>query len=192
MSNKVELYATQSLTVVSSSGSAVLLPSHKIWQATPLPADHHVYTLVGRVASEWSRFEHALDLIICDLANIEPEKGACITAQIMGPVPRLRVIITQLKQINTDESTSLAGEFKELMGICSDVAEDRNRLIHDSWYLYSASGDAGQFKSMPFKDPKYGIIQVDVDHINKTLERIERRQSKATTLHERVKALLKP
>jgi len=98
------LYTNQSVTIVSSSTSATQLPSYKVWTPTPLPPDHHVYTLVGRVASEWSRFEHTLDLIICDLANIEPEKGACITAQIMGATPRFRVIITQLKHINTKES----------------------------------------------------------------------------------------
>jgi hypothetical protein len=190
MSDKVELYGTESaVTIVSSSTNATLLPSHEIWLPTPLPANHEVYTLIGRVASEWSRFEHTLDLIICDLANIEPEKGACITAQIMGATPRLRVIITQLKQINTEESRSLADEFSQLMNKCYDVAEHRNRLIHDAWYQYTASGDPGQFRSMSFKDPKYGIFQVDMDHIAETLARIGRRQESAASLHERVKKL---
>lgn len=194
MSDKVELYgtSTQSLTVVSSSGSATLLPSDKVWQLTPLPSNHQVYTLVGRVASEWSRFEHTLDLIICDLANIEPEKGACITAQIMGAIPRFRVIITQLKHINTEASMALAKDFSDLMSRCHDVAEARNRLIHDTWYQYTASGDPGQFKSMPFKDPRYGIMKVDLDDIDETLGRIARRQESATTLHQRVKALSRP
>jgi hypothetical protein len=181
----------QVATVVSSSTSAALLPDYKIWKPTPLPPGHQVYALIGRVASEWSHFEHMLDLIIWSLANIEPEKGACITAQIMGPVPRLRTIITQLNQINTEESKLLAEEFKQLMNNCHDVAEHRNRLIHDAWYLYTPSGNPGQFKSMSFKDPRYGIFQVDVDDINETLERIARRQESASRLQERVMKVLK-
>jgi hypothetical protein len=52
------------------------------------PDDHPVYTLIGKVASKWSHLEHTLDLIIWDLAGIEPEKGACITAQMMGAANR--------------------------------------------------------------------------------------------------------
>jgi hypothetical protein len=188
MSDKFVLFSsTEISSVASSSGSATSLLTG--WKPTPLPPDHQVYTLVGRVASEWSRFEHTLDLIICDLANIEPEKGACITAQIMGPAPRLRAIITQLNQINTEASSELTKAFRELMHVSQDTAEDRNRLIHDAWYLYTPSGDPGQFKSMPFKNPQYGIIQVDVDHINNTLGRIRRRQETADALYKRVKAL---
>lgn len=53
---------------------------------TKLPADHSFYTLVGRVASEWSHFEHTLDLTIWELARwgtdgFTDQTAACITAQ---------------------------------------------------------------------------------------------------------------
>src|SRR3954462_14881620 len=56
---------------------------------TKLPDDHFFYNLVGRVASEWSYFEHTLDLIIWELATWQTDAltdqiPACITAQIMG------------------------------------------------------------------------------------------------------------
>jgi hypothetical protein len=72
-----------------------------------------------------------------------------------------------------------------------DVGETRNRIIHDAWYLYTATGQPAQFKSMPFKNPKYGIHPVDMHEINKALEQIARRQKSASKLRDEVIALLR-
>jgi hypothetical protein len=54
------------------------------------PADHPIYSLVGRVASAWAHLEHALDLIIWDLSEIDPQRTACITAQNARSRPTLQ------------------------------------------------------------------------------------------------------
>ncbi len=62
------------------------------WTA-PLPEDHVFYRNVGRVASEWSHLEHALDVAIWELSGTKPEIASCITAQIMGVGPRCKTIM---------------------------------------------------------------------------------------------------
>jgi hypothetical protein len=83
------------VTIVSSTSTASTHMPVLQWKVEPLPSDHRVYTLIGNVASEWSHLEHTLDLIIWDLAHIDAEKGACVTAQIIGATPRFRAIITR-------------------------------------------------------------------------------------------------
>jgi hypothetical protein len=180
------------VTIASSTSTAAtaLLPIAR-WSTAPLPPDHKAYSLIGQVASDWSHLEHTLDLIIWALAGIDSIKGACITAQVMGLAPRFRIIITLLNCLNNESATKLADDFDELMRKTFDVAEDRNRIIHDAWYLYTATGGPAQFKSMAFKNPKYGIIPTDLEHIEKTLERIKRRQTSASKLRDAVTALLK-
>jgi hypothetical protein len=180
-------------SVVASTGTAAstLLPITQ-WSISPLPDDHAVYTLVGRVASEWSHFEHTLDMIIWELAGVASEEiGACITSQIMGAIPRFRSIITLLKRMNNDSATKLAKHFEELMNKTHDVGEQRNRLIHDAWSVYTPTGQVAQFKSMPYRDQRYGIHTVDMKDIDEVLARIGRRQTKASQLRNDVTVLIK-
>jgi hypothetical protein len=183
---------TVAATIVASTGTAAstLLPAAQ-WSTSPLPDDHAVYTLVGRVSSDWSHLEHTLDLIIWELSGIAPEIGACITAQIMGPAPRFRIIITLLNRVNSDTATKLVKQFRELMNVTSDVGEERNRIIHDAWYLYTPTGQAAQFKSMSYRDQRYGIHTIDMKHIDEVLARIGRRQATASSLRNEVTALIK-
>src|SRR5262249_8026483 len=95
------------------------------------------------------------------------------------------------KLLNNAIATQLADDFAALMRKTFDVNEERNRIIHDAWYLYTATGEPAQFKSMSFKNPKYGVHPVDMSHIDETLSRIGRRQVAASQLRESVNALIR-
>src|SRR5260370_17366071 len=62
------------------------------------PADHPIYAKVGKVASDWAHVEHTLDMIIWELSGIEFQKGAAITAQLMGAFSRFNAILPLLAQ----------------------------------------------------------------------------------------------
>jgi hypothetical protein len=64
-------------------GEAIISPV-----LSPLPEAHPLYADIGRVAAQWAHYEHILDLIIWDLAATGPEKGACISGQLVGTTPR--------------------------------------------------------------------------------------------------------
>ena len=130
--------AASATTLGISCGTFVTLVGMET--APPLvkipPLDHQVYALVGRVAASWSHLEHTLDLIIWSLAGIEAEKGACITSQMLGATNRYKTIISLLKQRKTRAFAQLASDADALMRKSYDGQEERNRIVHDAWYLY--------------------------------------------------------
>jgi len=46
--------------------------------------------------SSAKHLKHALDLIVWDLSSVAPERGACITAQMLGATNRYKTIIATL------------------------------------------------------------------------------------------------
>ncbi|HEY0104490.1 MAG TPA: hypothetical protein VGB91_00290 [Rhizomicrobium sp.] len=164
----------------------------------PLPDSHPFYGWVGQVASEWSHLEHILDGIIWSLAGMNPVRGACITSQIMGVGPRCKVIVSLGRLFHgteriLDEKTSKA--FKTLMSDSYPVADYRARIVHDPWYFETIQNEPGQFKSMPYSDPRYGFVAVTKEEVERTLKGIRNLKTRATELgslvHGRIEALRK-
>jgi hypothetical protein len=200
---------------VSSTGTAMTLYLEEaakqalgirppvIWrQAGRARDDHQIYSFVGRVASEWAHLEHTLDLIIWELAGIDQQDGACITAQMMGAIPRYRTILTQLRhkvRVNSDLDKFLS-KINKLQGDTHDPQEERNRIVHDPWYVTfewgaNLTGRFGpetpaQFKSMPHKSPRFGIVDADMEKIEKTLEQIKQLASRADAIRQEISAAL--
>ena len=101
------------------------------------PDDHPVYNRIGRVVSFWSHVEHMLDVIIWKLSDCDPEKGACITGQISGYVPRMNIIIGLLIAKKLD--TALIEQAHKLMDKMRSPSQERNRFVHDTWWLRPAN-----------------------------------------------------
>lgn len=144
---------------------------------TKLPAEHGFYTLVGRVASEWSHLEHILDLTIWDLLRIPPNFGACITSQIMGVGPRCKAISTFGVAHGFDDG--LLKPFRKLSQDLFSVADWRARFVHDAWYTEVGSDKPSQFRAMPYVDPRYGIHEITRGEIDETINRIQELQERA-------------
>src|SRR5215472_535103 len=87
--------------VVSSTGTATVAFGFEIWKSSDLPRqpppDHPIYSLVGQVASSWAHIDHLLDILIWQLADVDPQAGSCITAQIGGTFGRFKGVIALLK-----------------------------------------------------------------------------------------------
>jgi hypothetical protein len=60
--------------------------------------------------------------------------------------------------------------------------EQRNRIIHDAWYLDAEEKAPGQFRSWPRKNPEFGVRAVDLAAIEQTI-------SDASKLAEAAEAL---
>ena len=149
------------------------------------PSDNHpIYSLVGRVAAEWALYEHNLDKIIWSLAGLNSVQGACITAQMMGAMPRLNAIKAQLT-LRAALDPAFAKHLtrvNKLTGHTRDPQEDRNRIIHDVWLSDDASQATAQFRAWPRNQLEYGIRDVDITKINNTLTAIGKLIGDATTL----------
>jgi hypothetical protein len=154
------------------------------------PPEHPIYALVGRVASGWAHLEHALDLIIWDLAGTLPENVACITAQINGATPRYRAIVSLLRQRNHDDLYRLSERAEELMRKSFDPTERRNRIVHDPWYVIVDQKLTGQFKAMPFKDRRFGVCVVDANEIETVIETAWKLTERVHQLRGEIRAAL--
>jgi len=164
-------------TVVSSTTATTILKTatFESWvgrEYVSPPEDHGIYQLIGRVTAEWARLDHALDRIIWTLAGLLYQEGGCITSQLMGATSRYRVIIAQLSLRATHDAafTTFVERVDKLMRQSYDPQEERNRIIHDTWYLDAEKKTPGQFRSWPHKDPQFGVHQVDSEKIEKTIE----------------------
>lgn len=181
MANDDESVLTTYLTEKIGSGQS----AH--WRSAihrPLPAQHPFYANIGLVASEWSHLEHILDLVIWRLMGGNDALVACITAQIMGVAPRCKAIITLGKL--RDLPDMLLKKYKTLMSDSYVIADIRARIIHDPWYIETATNIPGQFKSMPYFDPKYGIRDIAEGDITLALEKIRALKKRAADLRSAV------
>ena len=52
---------------------------------------------IGRVATVWAKLEFLINEMIWDLANVDINCGACITAQLTTPVSRMRTLISLVR-----------------------------------------------------------------------------------------------
>ncbi len=147
---------------------------------SPLPESHPIYADIGRVAAQWAQLEHILDLTIWDLASIAPERGACITGQVMGARPRFQAIIALCMSCNLKKQ--IIDSTRELMNKTLNVGEDRNRMVHDAWYMELPSGKTFQFRTMPRKNPTYGLNEIDHSKLVELIARIKRRVDSAYKL----------
>jgi hypothetical protein len=152
------------------------------------PKGHRIYKLVGKIASDWTHFEHELDRIIwCPTPTIS-SIPVCITAQLIGPMPRFRALIAllTLRSVSQPVFTKYIKEANTFSGQIGGVAEARNRIVHDPWYYDKASGTVAQFKSMPASDRGYGIRERDILGVEQTLRDIAKHTKTAEKLFKRL------
>jgi hypothetical protein len=157
------------------------------------PDDRPIYAKVGKVASDWAHVEHALDVIIWELSGIESQKGAAITAQLMGVFPRFKAILALLAQpalVNRKNLRTVINRTTDLMNKSSGPGDKRNRIVHDPWYAYTASGKTAQFKAMPHKDHRYGIQLVDSEVLDDALRSIKEFSGRVEELKKEISSLL--
>ena len=185
-------------SIVSSTANATATFGMQIWTVDipaveRAPPDNPIYSYVGQIASGWAHVEHTFDLIIWELAKIDPENGACITAQMMSVYSRCRAIVALLTLYGkkTSRNTeSLATKAIELSNRANGPGEKRNRAVHDPWYVYTGSDKTGQFRAMPPKDLRFGVAPVDKAELEATLIEIKKFSERVIAFRHDIQKML--
>jgi hypothetical protein len=161
----------ESKTMLAATGKFMVTGQAVLSVRGPLPSEHPLYATIGLITAEWAQLEHILDLIIWDLAEIPQAIGSCITGQMMGHSPRCKAIQTLglLKGLDTQ----LLDGIQRLSNQLFEVAGERNRIIHDAWYIEHTSGQIGQFKSPSPKKKDFGISDIEMTTVSATLSKIQ-------------------
>lgn len=158
-----------------------------IAKQTPLPDDHLFYPLIGRVAAEWAQLEHVLDLVIWDLSKGEKIANSCVTAQIMSHFPRFKAILALAEHRGYDKAT--LSKIRSLSGKMVDLAEKRNRYVHDAWILESFGEDmneVGQFQSYSAKTKTFGFSPITEKEILDCINDIKTKTKGISALRSRL------
>jgi hypothetical protein len=102
----------------------------------------------------------------------------------MGAWPRLNSIIALLTQraANHPDFKKYIEQTRALGNDSRVPSERRNRIIHDPWYLDQTADQVAQHKKMAKDELIYGIKDVDMDIIEKTLGHIKGLSDRAWTL----------
>jgi hypothetical protein len=93
-----------------------------------------------------------------------------------------------LKQRNLNDLAKVADE---LMRKTIDPADQRNRIVHDPWYVTDDQARlTSQFRSMPTKDPQFGICDVDAKELEAVIQAADKLAGAAGDLREKIRAAL--
>lgn len=125
-----------------------------------------------------------MDEIICNLAGAEPAITTCITAQILGAQNRCYAIIALL--IRRDLPEGLRKQFKTLINDTHGPQAERNRAVHDAWFLEPTEDIPARYKKMAREEWIYGIESVSKEQIEETIAKIRALQLKASQLRQSV------
>lgn len=86
---------------------------------------------IARAISAWAKIEFEIDEFIWQLAQLEPNVGACLTTQFPGVVARMNALISLARQQKVNKAR--IGRLNKFKTLATALADERNRLVHDPW-----------------------------------------------------------
>jgi hypothetical protein len=147
------------------------------------PPDHPVYALIGQITMRWSSVEERLDNCITALADTDHAITACITAQMMGHVPRCLTIKALAHWWGLLE---IEKAMDGLQNALFEASELRNRAIHDLILIEEKTKAIIKNHRMSKKELHYGLKKFDDAELQRTIDLIEKRRIDCITLYERI------
>jgi hypothetical protein len=158
---------------------------------TDIPENHPLFSLIGRVAAEWTQLEHILDIIIWSLVGKHNSRvTACLTAQVQGAQAKCWAIQALLLEKGLPKSASTA--VNTLLKDVHKPQNARNRIVHDPWFAEVGGSSIARHTKMARNEWVFGIEPVTESQITQTIKDIKELQAKALQLLQIVSALLTP
>jgi hypothetical protein len=132
----------------------------------------------------WSFIEELLDGCIGTLADTQPQITACITAQMMGHVPRCLTIKALSHWRGLSE---IKKDAEHLKNVLHEASELRNRAIHDR--ILIESREKATFKShrMSKTDLLYGLQPFDTAEFKRAIKLIDARRQDCADLDRKIR-----
>ena len=145
--------------------------------------DDH-YKSIGSVAAIWAKLELNINYAIWNLANLDKEAGACITAQIIAPVPRMRALISLVHYRGGKDD--LMKSLNRFSGKLDKLARRRNRIVHDPWSISEATGDMRRMEITADRKLTFQFKLETTDDIDKVYDEIDGAVKEFSKLGRRV------
>ena len=88
---------------------------------------------LGRAIATWANFEFEVDEVIWALARLEPEQGACLTAQFTTVAQRFNALVSLAALENISQAH--IDRINKVRNRALSIADKRNRMAHDPWFF---------------------------------------------------------
>ncbi len=150
--------------------------------------DH--YKSIGSVAVIWAVLELRINYAIWELANLNKQAGACITAQITAPVPRMRALISLVHFRGGDNN--LLKALNKFSGKLDGLARRRNRVVHDPWSVNEESGEIQRMEITADRKLVYEFKTEDTALVDQIYDDIDAAIKEFAALWRRLLAELPP
>jgi hypothetical protein len=155
---------------------------------TPLPSEHPFYEKIGKVIAGWAAIERRLDEMIFDLYQNLPQAEISRRTRKLNGKKRVGVITSSCELCGLDPSLA-----KDVDSLWKDeldkLYQQRNRIVHDAWYLTGADKVAQSRPQLPEKE--YGFPEItgeDLDELKAEIwRRLENLRDLRTNLWEALK-----
>lgn len=145
----------------------------------PPESGHPIYAQIGEISMRWAFIEQLLDNCITTLADTDPQITACITAQMMGHVPRCLTIKALAHWRGLPDIVKAA---ESLQNSLHEVSELRNRAIHDRILIETKKKVPFKEHRMSKKDLQYGLKEFDPAVFKRAMELIDKRRQDCVNL----------
>jgi hypothetical protein len=138
---------------------------------------------VGLIASNWAGFELGLDKASLSLARIPETTGFCFTAQVIGPARKLDAY-TALARLRG--AKKFIGELDIFSQDTTKLAERRNRIVHDPWYVFVAQSSPCRLETTARRKLRHQFVQVTKDEILSIINDIDSHAKRFLALHLKI------
>jgi hypothetical protein len=126
--------------------------------------EYHTY--IGRIASVWAMLEFHIDRVLWEFMKVEQTTGACVTTQMNGTTPRLRAMKALMELRGS--SAVLLTKLNKFTADLNSPQEDRNRIVHDPWFVGSVTKRASQIRKAVISNRiVYERVTVDITELEK-------------------------
>jgi hypothetical protein len=126
---------------------------------------------VGKIAIMWAALEYAISQAIWELCNVEAAAGACITAQLIGPGPRIRAFISLIDfrahDPQCENEEKLITQFNKLAQRIEAFGRQRNSYIHHCAVIGVEKGDIKRLELSADRRLKFDYVPADLEAMEK-------------------------
>lgn len=120
---------------------------------------------VGRLTTMWAAFERHLDGLVWEMLDVHAHVGACLTAQMIGPGPRIRALIALAGVKRVEQE--IIKKLHNIGARAEKLGGQRNRYIHDTVGIGTLSNAVKRHEITANKKLRFEQLPVDLNDVRR-------------------------
>src|SRR5215831_16587460 len=117
--------------------------------------DNHL-AAIGHVAYVAGSLDFQIDIGIWKLVGAPQQLTACLTAQMISALPKLKAFSGLLQVLGASEET--VRKVNTLTGEVAGLLEKRNRIVHDARWVHQRTGETARLQITAKPKVHFGFV----------------------------------